>query len=97
MLNRKVVSLSWQYGAQSHSPICALYVLEVPGRVPAHQALEQVLPGLKWLTFSGFLVGALWSIMYGRTSVGSSPRFTIGSTSGGPVATKDPVSLRKRT
>jgi hypothetical protein len=42
-----------------------LYGLLVPGSLPLHQALEQVLPGFKWLTFGGFLIGLVWSFVYG--------------------------------
>jgi len=40
-----------------------LYGLLVPGSLPLHQALERVLRGFKWLTFGGFLIGLVWSIV----------------------------------
>ena len=65
MLSAKVVSWSLAIWGAITFVVCMLYGLLVLGSLPIHQALEQVLPGFKWLTFGGFLIGLVWSIVYG--------------------------------
>ncbi len=65
MLNVKVVSWSLAVWSGITYVVCMLYGLLVPGSLPLHQALEQVLPGFKWLTFGGFVIGFVWSFVYG--------------------------------
>ncbi len=65
MLNAKVVSWSLAIWGAITFVICMLYGLLVPGSLPIHQALEQVLPGFKWVTFGGFLIGLAWTAVYG--------------------------------
>ncbi len=65
MLNLKVVSWSLGVWGGITFVICVLYGLLVPGSLTMHQALGQVLPGFTWLTFGGFVIGLVWSIIYG--------------------------------
>jgi 2TM family of unknown function (DUF5676) len=65
MLNLKVVTWALAlFGAVSFV-VCVLYGLIVPE--PLHMAsfLEAVLPGFRWLTLGGFLIGLVESFLYG--------------------------------
>ncbi len=42
-----------------------LYGLVVPESLHMSQALEVLLPGFKWLTLAGFLIGLLEAFLYG--------------------------------
>jgi uncharacterized protein DUF5676 len=65
VLNVKVVS--WSLGIWSGLTfiICVIYGLLVPESLATHQALGQALPGFRWLTVGGFVIGLGWSIVYG--------------------------------
>ena len=65
MLNIKVVSWSLGIWGGITFVVCVLYGLVVPASLSAHQSLEQLLPGFKWLTVSGFVIGLMWSIVFG--------------------------------
>jgi hypothetical protein len=41
------------------------YGLATPESWHMHQFLEQVLPGFKWLTWTGFAIGLVESFLYG--------------------------------
>jgi hypothetical protein len=41
------------------------YGLATPASLHMTGFLEQVLPGFKWLTWSGFLIGLVESFLYG--------------------------------
>lgn len=65
MLNLKVVTWSLAlFGAVSFV-VCILYGLIVPEPLHMTAFLEAVLPGFKWLTPVGFLVGLVEAFLYG--------------------------------
>lgn len=45
--------------------ICVLYGLIAPEALHMHRGLEVALPGFRWLTLPGFLVGLVESFLYG--------------------------------
>ena len=64
MLNMKVVTWSLALWTAFSFVFCVTYGMLAPSGI--HNAfLEQVLPGFKWLTWSGFLVGLIESFLYG--------------------------------
>ena len=65
MLNMKVVS--WALGVTTLISylVCVTYGLATPASLHMTGFLEQVLPGFKWLTWSGFLIGLVESFLYG--------------------------------
>ncbi|MCZ4314686.1 DUF5676 family membrane protein [Comamonadaceae bacterium G21597-S1] len=65
MLNMKVVS--WALGITTLISylVCVAYGLATPSSLHMTGFLEQVLPGFKWLTWSGFLIGLVESFLYG--------------------------------
>ena len=65
MLNIKVVSWSLATTALSSFVVCVGYGLVTPETLHMHAFLEQVLPGFKWLTPQGFLIGLVESFLYG--------------------------------
>ena len=64
-LNIKVVTWSLAVFTEVSFLICVLYGSIVPETVHMTQFLEIVLPGFRWLTVTGFLIGALESFLYG--------------------------------
>ena len=64
-LNIKVVTWSLAVFTEVSFLICILYGLIVPETVHMTQFLEIVLPGFRWLTATGVLIGALESFFYG--------------------------------
>lgn len=65
MLNLKVVTWSLAlFGAISFI-VCVLYGLVVPEPLHMTGFLEAVLPGFRWLTFGGLLIGLVESFLYG--------------------------------
>lgn len=65
MLNIKVVTWALgMFGALTFV-VCVLYGLIVPESLHMTGFLEQVLPGFRWLTFSGFVIGLAESFLYG--------------------------------
>jgi len=65
MLNIKIVSWALGVWGAFAFVVCVLYGLIVPEPLHMHAFLEQVLPGFKWLTWWGFLVGFAESFLYG--------------------------------
>ena len=65
MLNAKVVACSLAIWGGISFVLCMLYGLIVPGASTIHQSLELLLPGFKWLTWSGVVIGLAWSLAYG--------------------------------
>lgn len=45
--------------------VCVALGLFLPTQFHMHQAWEPLLPGFKWLTWSGFFAGAVGSFLYG--------------------------------
>ncbi len=44
---------------------CIIYGLAVPAGYEMHRAWAAWLPGFEWLTSGGFVVGAIWCVVYG--------------------------------
>jgi hypothetical protein len=65
MLNIKVVSWSLATATLVSYLVCIAYGLATPQSLHMHGFLEQVLPGFKWLTWQGFLIGLVESFLYG--------------------------------
>lgn len=65
MLNLKVVTWSLALFGAATFVVCVLYGLVVPESLHMTSFLEAVLPGFKWLTFTGFLIGLVESFLYG--------------------------------
>lgn len=65
MLNTKVFTWALALFATLTYLVCVLYGLVVPETLHMTGFLEQVLPGFRWLTSVGFLVGLVESFLYG--------------------------------
>lgn len=65
MLNIKVVSWALATTALITFLVCVSYGFATPESLHMHAFLEQVLPGFKWLTLQGFLIGLGESFLYG--------------------------------
>ncbi len=65
MLNIALVSWALGLWAAVTFLVCVLYGLVTPQSLHMHAFLEQVLPGFKWLTWPGFLLGLAESFLYG--------------------------------
>lgn len=65
MLNMKVVSWALATATLVSYLLCIAYGLATPVSLHMHGFLEQVLPGFKWLTWPGFLIGLVESFLYG--------------------------------
>ena len=65
MLNIKVVSWALATTTLISFLVCVSYGLATPQSLHMHGFLEQVLPGFKWLTWQGFLIGSVESFLYG--------------------------------
>ena len=65
MLNIKI--LAWALGLSGAVSFvtCVLFGLIAPQSLHMHVFLEQVLPGFRWLTWWGFLLGLVESFLYG--------------------------------
>jgi len=65
MLDIRVVSWSLAAWALAMFLFCVAYGLGTPESWHMHAFLEQVLPGFKWLTWTGFAIGLVESFLYG--------------------------------
>jgi hypothetical protein len=65
MLNIKVVSWALATTTAISFVVCVAYGLATPETLHMHVFLEQVLPGFKWLSISGFLIGLVESFLFG--------------------------------
>jgi hypothetical protein len=65
MLDIRVVSWSLAAWAVLMFLFCVAYGLGTPKSWHMHEFLEQVLPGFKWLTWTGFAIGLVESFLYG--------------------------------
>lgn len=65
MLNTKLVT--WALGISTGITflVCVVYGLVTPRSIHMHIVLEQILPGFKWLTWWGVLLGLVESFLYG--------------------------------
>lgn len=65
MLNTK--ALTWSlalFGVVTYL-VCVVYGLVAPDALHMTAFLEQVLPGFRWLTAAGFVIGLIESFLYG--------------------------------
>ena len=65
MINIRVLSWSLASFSSVSYVVCVLYGLVVPEALHMTGFLEQVLPGFRWLTPAGFVIGLLESFLYG--------------------------------
>ncbi len=65
MLDIKVVTWSLAVFATVTFIVCVVYGLIVPESLHMTSWLEGVLPGFRWLTLTGFLIGLVESFLYG--------------------------------
>lgn len=65
MLDTKVVTGALGLFGAVTFVVCVLYGLIVPESLHMTPWLEQVLPGFRWLTLPGFLIGVVESFLYG--------------------------------
>lgn len=64
-LNIRVVTWSLATFSLFSYLVCIAYGLIVPKSLHMAQFLEIALPGFKWLTLWGFVIGAIESFLYG--------------------------------
>ena len=65
MLNIRVVTWALATFTLFSYLVCIAYGLIVPQSLHMHQFLEITLPGFRWLTVWGFLIGLVESFLYG--------------------------------
>ena len=65
MLNTKLVTWTLAIWTSLTFVVCVIYGLVTPQSLHMSVFLEQVLPGFKWLTWSGFFFGLVESFLYG--------------------------------
>jgi len=65
MLNVKVLTWSLASFAGITFVVCVIYGLVVPESLHMTAFLEQILPGFRWLTPVGFVIGLVESFLYG--------------------------------
>jgi hypothetical protein len=65
MLNIKIVAWALGLWGAVSFVVCVVFGLITPQSLHMHVFLEQVLPGFKWLTWWGFLLGLVESFLYG--------------------------------
>jgi len=65
MLNWKVVTKILASFAAISFTLCVVYGLVAPAAFHAAWLLEELLPGFKWLSVGGFVVGLLETTLYG--------------------------------
>ena len=65
MLNIKLIAWALGLSGAVSFVVCVLFGLITPQSLHMHVFLEQVLPGFRWLTWWGFLLGLVESFLYG--------------------------------
>ena len=65
MLDTKVVTWSLGLFGAVTFVVCVLYDLIVPTPLQMTGLLEGILPGFRWLTADGFVIGVIESFLYG--------------------------------
>ncbi len=65
MLNIKIVTWSLGLFGAVTFVVCVLYGLVVPESLHMTGFLEETLPGFRWLTPLGFVIGLVESFLYG--------------------------------
>jgi hypothetical protein len=63
----KIKLIAWALGLSGAVSfvVCVLFGLITPQSLHMHVFLQQVLPGFRWLTWWGFLLGLIESFLYG--------------------------------
>ena len=65
MLNIKLIAWALGLSGAVSFVVCVLFGLITPQSLHMHVFLQQVLPGFRWLTWWGFLLGLVESFLYG--------------------------------
>ena len=65
MLNIKIVTWSLAIWTTFTFVLCVAFALLTPSTLYMHALLVQVLPGFKWFSWLGFLIGLTESFLYG--------------------------------
>jgi hypothetical protein len=65
MLDTKLVTWTLAAWAGLAFVICVIYGLVAPESLHMTAFLEQILPGFRWLTWPGFAIGLVKSVLYG--------------------------------
>jgi hypothetical protein len=65
MLKIKLIAWALGLSAAVSFVVCVLFGLITPQSLHMHVFLQQVLPGFRWLTWWGFLLGLIESFLYG--------------------------------
>lgn len=65
MLSIKIVTWSLGLSGAVSFVVCVLYGLIAPESLHMHEFLESALPGFRWLTLGGFVIGLVESFLYG--------------------------------
>ncbi len=65
MLNIKILSWSLGLFLAVSFVLCVVYGMVAPESLHMHPFLETVLPGFRWLTWTGFVIGLAESFLYG--------------------------------
>ncbi|MCA9768719.1 MAG: hypothetical protein KC485_07885 [Gemmatimonadetes bacterium] len=65
MLDTKVLTWSLAIFASVIYLVCILYGLVAPASLHMSRALEVILPGFRWLTIPGLLIGLVEAFLYG--------------------------------
>lgn len=65
MLDMRVVTWALGLFGAVTFVVCMLYGLVVPESLHMTAFLEQVLPGFRWLTLAGFVIGLIEAFLYG--------------------------------
>ncbi len=65
MLNIKLIAWALGLSVAVSFVVCVAFGLITPQSLHMHVFLQQVLPGFRWLTWWGFLLGLVESFLYG--------------------------------
>jgi hypothetical protein len=65
MLNIRVLTWSLATFTTFSFIVCVVYGLITPASVHMAEFLEMTLPGFKWLSWGGFVIGLVESFLYG--------------------------------
>jgi hypothetical protein len=65
MLDTKLITWALGLFAAVTFVVCVIFGLVTPESLHMRAFLEQVLPGFRWLTWWGFLLGLVESFLYG--------------------------------
>lgn len=68
MLSIRVVSWALATTSLISFFVCVMFELVTPDALHMRVRFEQLLPGFKWLTLQGFLIGLVESFLYGASA-----------------------------